>query len=318
MFLASDNFHLSKVRNGHRQFNAIGLEAATAKVQRYVEASAARNTHKAYNSDLKLFLAWGGNIPADAETVAEYIADHGESHAAATIERWLAAISKAHTSRNLPTPTTAPIVNATLKGIRRIHGVKQKQAAAITEDELVKLTSNLAESTKDLRDRALLLVGFAGAFRRTELVGIDVEDLEWKPEGLMIKVGKSKTDQEGEGREVFIPSTNKNICAVAVMRVWLDHTGIDNGPVFRSVSRYGRAQAKRLSSEAVAVIIKKLAKNVGLDPKQFSGHSLRAGYVTTAAQQGQPIWQIKRQTGHLSDGIVDRYIRCCREDTVPG
>jgi len=309
MFLASDNFHLSKPRISGQPIHAIGLEATTAKVQRYVEASAARNTHKAYNSDLKLFLAWGGGIPADAELVAEYIADHGESHAAATIERWLAAISKAHTSRNLSTPTTAPIVQATLKGIRRVHGVKQKQAAAITEDELVKLSSNLGDSAKDLRDKALLLVGFAGAFRRSELVGIDVEDLGWKPEGLVVRVGKSKTDQEGEGREVFLASTNDHGCAVVALREWLDHTGIDGGPVFRSVSRYGRAQAKRLSSEAVAVIIKKLAKNVGLDPKQFSGHSLRAGYVTTAAKQGQPIWQIKRQTGHRSDSIVDRYIR---------
>jgi len=312
MFLASDSFHLSKPRNGLLPINAIGLEAATIKVQRYVEASAARNTHKAYNSELKLFLEWGGCIPADADLVTEYIADHGESHAAATIERWLAAISKAHISRNLPTPTTAPIVNATMKGIRRIHGVKQKQAAAITEDELVKLISNLGDSAKDLRDKALLLVGFAGAFRRSELVGIDVEDLGWKPEGLVVRVGKSKTDQEGEGREVFLASTNDHGCAVVALREWLDHTGIDGGPVFRSVSRYGRAQAKRLSSEAVAVIIKKLAKNVGLDPKQFSGHSLRAGYVTDAARRGQPTWQIKKQTGHNSYTMLQRYIRCSR------
>ena len=197
-----------------------------------------------------------------------------------------------------------------MKGIRRVHGVKQKQAAAITEDELVKITSQiLGIAPKTFGIEALLLVGFAGAFRRSELVGINVEDLIWKPDGLMIKVGKSKTDQEDEGRDVFVPSTNNGICAVAAMREWLDHTGIEGGPVFRSVSRYGRAQAKRLSSEAVAVIIKKLAKGAGLDPKQFSGHSLRAGYVTTAAQQGQPLWQIKRQTGHKSDVVVQRYIR---------
>jgi integrase len=161
-----------------------------------------------------------------------------------------------------------------------------------------------------LRDRALLLVGFAGAFRRSELVSLDVADLEFTGGGLIVTLRKSKTDQEGRTRRLGIPyGSSEQTCPVRSERAWLESAHITHGPVFRSLDRFHRVQPKRLSDKAVALVVKRRAKAVGLDPARYAGHSLRAGLATSAAAAGASERVIMSQTGHRSAEMVRRYIR---------
>jgi integrase len=160
-----------------------------------------------------------------------------------------------------------------------------------------------------LRDRALLLVGFAGAFRRSELVAIDYDRVRRSIDGLTVTVPRGKSDQEGHGREVLIPNGSTTACPVKALDDWLSASAITEGAMFRSLSKGGRVGPKRLLPDAVAVIVKRRVMEAGLDPAMYSGHSLRAGFATCAAAAGMPIWQIKAQTGHATDAMVGRYIR---------
>ena len=160
-----------------------------------------------------------------------------------------------------------------------------------------------------LRDRALLLVGFAGAFRRSELVALSVEDIQFVKQGLVVHLNASKTDQERAGRKVAIPHARGDVCPVSAIEEWLRFAGISSGPIFRPVDRYGRIGSCALSAQSVALAVKQRAEAVGLNPKLFSGHSLRSGLVTSAAQAGVSSWKIRQQTGHASDSMLARYIR---------
>jgi integrase len=166
------------------------------------------------------------------------------------------------------------------------------------------------ESMIGIRDRALILLGFAGAFRRAELVGLNVMDLDFNRDGLTITLRRSKTDQEGQGRRVGIPyGSNPETCPVRVLQWWLDQAAITDGPVFRSLTRHGRVRPDRLSPGDVARVVKKLAVRAGLDSAKYAGHSLRAGHATSAAASGASERSIMNQTGHRSVEMVRRYIR---------
>ncbi len=168
----------------------------------------------------------------------------------------------------------------------------------------------LRSSIKDIRDRALLLLGFAGAFRRSELAAIDFDALKQDSTKLIVMLSKTKTDQEGRGRTVIVDRTEGPSCPYGVLEEWLKTAGIDRGPIFRRLTAGGRVLPSRLSPEAVAVTIKqRVKKAVGLAPQNYSGHSLRAGFVTTAARKHVPGWAIRYQTGHSSDAMLDPYIR---------
>ena len=156
---------------------------------------------------------------------------------------------------------------------------------------------------------ALLLIGFAGAFRRSELIAINCTDLSFVEQGLVIHIRRSKTDQTGEGRKVAIPYARGRHCPVLALKHWLSTAGISDGPIFRAITRHGHVQPSALSTEAVALIVKKRAQAIGLDPSQFSGHSLRAGLATSAAQAGVSAHKIQQQTGHKSIEMLSRYIR---------
>lgn len=278
-------------------------------VQSYIRAAVSDNTRRAYRADLGHFLDWGGVIPASETLVAEYLAAHAGVLAVATLERRLATLSKVHGIRGLPSPTASPLVRMTMRGIRRAHGSPQQRVAPATREDVLAMVAGLGDGLKDTRDRALLLVGFAGAFRRSELVAIDVGDVDWRPQGIVLTVRRSKTDQAGRGRQVAIPHARGGACPVSALRGWLAAAGIRDGPVFRAVDRHGRVSDRRLSPEAVALVIKQRAKAAGLDPDAYSGHSLRAGLATSAAAAGVPIWNIRRQTGHTSDAMLKRYVR---------
>ena len=170
---------------------------------------------------------------------------------------------------------------------------------------------------KAARDRALLLVGFASAMRRSELVAVRLEHLTHLPNGVEIFLPSSKTDQQGRGRTVFIPHANGDRCPVRALALWLEVSGIDEGFVFRAVSRHDRVARQGLSAQSVALVVKASVKRVGSDASKVSGHSLRAGYCTSAAEKGLQPWQIREQTGHKSDVTLARYIRPVERRKIP-
>jgi integrase len=224
--------------------------------------------------------------------------------------RRLVVISQAHKAADLPSPTTSSLVSRTHAGIRRTLGTAQTGKAPALVDDLKRMLDKVPPTRVGLRDRALLLLGFAGAFRRSELVSLDVSDLEFTRAGLIVTLRKSNTDQEGKSRRLGIPyGSSEQTCPVRSLQAWLASARIVDGPVFRSLDRFQRVQPARLSDKAVALVVKRRAKAVGLDPARYAGHSLRAGLATSAAAAGASERVIMSQTGHRSAAMVRRYIR---------
>ena len=263
-----------------------------AAVREYIRASKAENTLRGYQSDWRAFCAWceGQNmcpLPAVPESVAAYIAECAEHLKPGSIQRRLNAIAEAHKAAGVDSPTHDALVRNTMKGIRRTLGTAPVQKTAALTADIRSMVDSLENGTIAVRDRALILLGFAGAFRRSELVGLDVEDCAFGKDGLTVTLRRSKTDQQGEGRKIGIPyGSNPETCPVRTMQAWMEAAGIVTGPVFRSVNRHGQVQAGRLNGIDVARIVKKLAERAGLDSAKYAGHSLRAGHATSAAIAG--------------------------------
>jgi site-specific recombinase XerD len=285
------------------------------QVRAYVRASKAENTLRGYQSDWREFCAWAEvynvcPLPATAETVASYIAETAQRLKPGSIQRRLNAIAEAHKAAGLEVPTHAGLVRNTLKGIRRTLGTAPTQKAPALTEDIRRMVEATDMGLIGLRDRALLLLGFAGAFRRSELVGLDAEDCAFTKDGLTVLLRRSKTDQEGQGRKVGIPyGSCPETCPVRTVQEWIVQAGISSGPLFRSVSRHGQVQAAPLAGIDVARVVKKLAERAGLDAAKYAGHSLRAGHATAAAIAGASERSIMNQTGHRSTAMVRRYIR---------
>jgi integrase len=177
------------------------------------------------------------------------------------------------------------------------------------KDDLFAVLDAMGDTLKDVRDRALLLVGFAGGFRRSELVAIDVDSVEFVRQGVIITVLRSKTDQVGEGRKIGIPLGHTRHCPVTALETWIARSEIRDGAVYRPINRHGRLSESRLSGEAVSLVVKERLVASGISGERYSGHSLRAGLATSAAQVGVSAFKIKAQTGHASDAMLSRYIR---------
>lgn len=290
-------------------------------VQEYMDASQASATKRAYASDLRHFLAHGGAMPCTPKRLAKYLAESAnDGLAVATLERRITAIHKAHTDQKKASPAHSEIVRQVMQGIRRTLGVKQRQVKPLTKDDLLTALETIERvhmPVRAARDAALLLIGFASAMRRSELVGVRVEHLTFSPTGLEIELPVSKTDQERHGRIVFIPRANCSQCPVTALLDWLKTAGIRAGHVFRSVNRYDGVAEQGLTAQSVALIVKASMAQIGADAKNVSGHSLRAGYCTSAAEQGLPSWQIREQTGHRSDMTLAKYIRRTSRKTSP-
>jgi integrase len=284
-------------------------EPISEQVHHLLSSSLSSNSKRAYAADFAHFKASGRHIPCPPSEVAEYIADLVDTHAVATIQRRLAAIGKAHRGLGYDDPCSAEIVRATLRGIRRTKGVAQREARALRRDDLFMVLEQIGERPIDVRDKALLLIGFAGAFRRSELIGLDCSDVEHERRGIVLHLRRSKTDQNGHGRKIAIPNGRTRWCPVGHLTAWLAHAEIGHGPVFRNINKRGHVASRRLSGEAVAKIVKRRVEAAGFDPTSFSGHSLRAGLATSAAAAGTSTWKIRQQTGHASDAMLARYIR---------
>ena len=282
--------------------------SVSLKVMGYVAAAIAPSTRRAYQGDLRDFFLCGGSVPCSPVVIAEYIALRAATHSPFTIARRIVGISRAHTSLGLPDPSKSDLVRTVLRGLRRTKGNPQRQVAPVLLEDLMPMLA-LMHGVKGIRDRALVLVGFAAALRRSELVGLNVEDLQFVKEGLLVHLPRSKTDQDGKGQKIAIPFARTSACPVKAVQHWMDVATIKTGPVFRGVSKAGQVSASRLTDQSVALIVKQYARALGLPAETYSGHSLRAGLVTSAAKAGVSLVKIQQQTGHRSMAMLSRYIR---------
>ena len=279
------------------------------RIREYARQSLSENSRKALTGDLRHFTDWGGNIPANPETISRYISDHAEVHSIATIKRRLASISKAHNMSGYDNPVSSELVKMVMRGVQRQHGKPQRQAAPILKEDLTVMLSHTPDNLKGQRDKALLILGFCAALRRSELVGIQAQDLEFNAQGLILTITRSKTDASGTGEKIAIPYGRGKICPVKLVCLWLENSGIENGPLFVSFRKGNIPTGERLSDRAVSDIIKHYAAKAGLNPERHSGHSLRSGLATSAAMHGVSSWKIRAQTRHKSDAMLARYIR---------
>lgn len=299
------------------------FELTSATVDDFTAAAQSTATRRAYAGDLKHFRKHGGKVPATPQMVANYAARFAGELAVATIQRRLIALHQAHTEQGLKSPVMDRLVKRTMQGIRRTFGVAQRRVKALVKTDLLEMLVmvNRQKPLKAARDRALLLIGFAGALRRSELVAIQCEDITRFEHGIEINLPRSKTDQEGVGRTVWIPhAKDSERCPVAAFDNWLTISGIDRGPVFRWVGRHGNlVGTKGLTSQSVALVVKRSVKRVhgAAATQAVSGHSLRAGYCTEAALVGMAPWQIREQTGHKSDLTLAKYIRPIIKRKIP-
>ena len=297
------------------------MRGLTEDIEEFIRAARAPATVRAYQSDWKDFVVsfckpYGLTpLPATSGTVAGYItflAKYTPAHAG-TITRRLTAISQIHQFAGQKSPVSEFLVTETLKGIRRVKGTAQIGKEPMLTETIREVIAGVPDGQLGLRDTALLLIGFAGAFRRSEIAALMRKDASFTPDGLVITLRRSKTDQEGRGREVGIPwGTNPETCPVRALQQWLDTVKIADGPLFRSVDRHGNVSQQGLSPDSIGDIIKRAMLRAGFDKevvKNFSGHSLRAGHATQAARNGVPEATIMKQTGHKSVVTLRKYIR---------
>lgn len=293
-------------------------EAAKA----YGRAAKSARTRTEYARDWAQFAAWCADrglasLPASPPVVARYLGTLGERLKIASISRRVVAISQQHKERGFDSPTSHKLVREVLTGIARTHGSAQNRKAAITTDILGTLLKALdRESLRGQRDRAILLLGFSGAFRRSELAALNVNDLAFDKRGIVVTVSKSKTDQEGVGRQVAVPFVRSaERCPVTAVREWLRAAEIVDGPVFRTFAlprgrqdRFERIQTIRMDGRDIARVVQRTIALAGV-AGDFGGHSLRAGFVTAAAQKKVPEVDIMRVTGHRSTAVLRGYVR---------
>ncbi len=291
------------------------LTVYNARAYQYAAQSKSDNTIRAYKASWREFESFAvqhgeSSLPASPSLIIDYLtalADHGAK--VSTIQVKLAAIASAHRTAKQPDPTNDEDVRMVMGGIRRALRIAPSKKAPVTLEELRPMLNALPDTLAGKRDRAILLVGFAGAFRRSELIGVDVADIRLGDK-LTITIKRSKTDQEGKGLVKVIPSLkDKTICPVEALRQWLNASEIKSGAIFRQIDQWGHMRDERLTPQSVALIVKSCAIRAGLEPRQFAGHSLRSGFITEAAGAGVDSRDIMAQTGHRSEAVMRGYIQ---------
>ena len=314
--------------------NAVSeLRALGQRAREYAMQAKSKNTRRAYQTDLNAFIGWCDEhglcaLPAEMETLAAYLTAHAGVLKVSTLTRRLSAIREAHRYAGFLLDTASIAFRDLWRGIRKAHGTPARQKAPLVTDLLRKAVTALPDDIGGQRDRALLLIGFAAALRRSELVTLEVawrdgafgwiEDAE---EGLKVHLSRSKADQEGEGAIVAVPyGANPETCPVRSYRSWLAASGITDGPVFRPINRHGQLGASSLTDRSVARILKRAIVTAGVAAglskqeaearaEQFAGHSLRAGLATSAAANDAPGHAIQRQLRHARFDTTTKYIR---------
>jgi integrase len=293
------------------------VSALSAEAKDYAREASAANTRRAYRAAWQDFTAWceeagRSALPASPETVGTFLAARATTHKASSLNMRLVAIGQAHRLAGHRLDAGHPAIRETMKGIRRTHGTAPAKKDAAVSAVIRDAVDGLAKQPglRPLRDRALLLVGFAAALRRSELVALDVADVAFVAEGLILTLRRAKTDQEGRGAEIAIPfGSSERTCPVLTLGAWLKASGVEAGAVFRSVNRHGGLGAARLTDQVVALAVKAAVEAAGYDPAPYAGHSLRSGFITTAARAGVPETHIQNQSRHRSLPVLRGYIR---------
>ena len=283
------------------------LKSLELETLKNLKNSKAANTLRAYQADFKdfsTFCAKNGlsSMPTEPKILSIYLTHLASSSKFSTLKRRIASISVIHKMKGHYLDTKHPIIMENLHGIKRVRGTNQKAKKPILINDLKIIISVIDQTAqidrKKIRDKALILVGFSGGFRRSELVEINYDDMEFVSEGVKIFVKRSKTDQSGEGMTKAIPYfDNKLFCPVTNLKKWIEYSEVRSGKIFD------------ISDKSVALIIKKYASLSGLDPNKYGGHSLRSGFATSTAESGAEERNIMAMTGHKTTQMVRRYIK---------
>ena len=296
------------------------IKALQEETKLNLQSSKANNTVRAYKSDFNdfdLFCTQNGfkSLPSDPKVVSLYLTHLSiKDIKMSTLKRRLVSIGVIHKLKGHYLDTKHPSIIENMIGIKRRKGSIQKGKKPILINALKQLINAIDENNKEeikkLRDRSIILIGFSGGFRRNEIVSLDYDDLDFVSEGLKINLKKSKTDQFGEGSVKGLPYfDNSEYCPVASIKEWIKVSNINFGPLFRRFNKGSKLTEKRLTDQNVALIIKKYLELAGIESKNYSGHSLRSGFATSAAESGAEERSIMAMTGHKSTEMVRRYIK---------
>jgi integrase len=281
-------------------------------LRHYLQAAMSDNTRKAYRSAIRQFEKWGGRLPSDRDTVVHYLLARAKSLNPRTLDLHLTAISQWHHYQGLIDPVSDPLVRKTMEGVRRTQGQPKRKAKALRLEHIAQMVNHLRQlpdTKKKQRDIALVLTGFFGAFRRSELVAIQIGDLVWEPEGLLIRLSRSKTDQQAMGLVRALPFGAPGCCPAMAMKNWIELADINEGPVFRPVNRWDKVQPKALNPGGINQLLKTLGNACQFDfVPDLSSHSFRRGLSTSAAREKIDFEFIKKQGGWKSDATVWEYI----------
>ncbi len=305
------------VQDAPSQLPELVLERAFELARHYARQSRSANTWRAYQSDWRRFEGWCGSLdlaslPAAPETVAMFIAQeaaHGRNPS--TLARRLAAIRLVHRGAGVASPHDALAVTEVMRGIRRAWGRAPDRKAPAFDDEIKRMVDLVdPDSAKGRRDRVLLLFGFAGAFRRSELVALEVRHLEYRDNGVKVTIEVSKTDQEAQGQVIAIlRQPGSRYCPVQALDAWRTAAQIESGPLFRRMNRGDKVSESGLTSQSIALIVKSLARKAGLDSTRYSGHSLRRGFLSSAARKRASIFKMADQSRHRSLDVLRQYVK---------
>lgn len=299
-----------QLRNGDRQ--AVEENLPTNDAAHYIHAATSDNTRIAYQADIRHFIRWGGFLPTSGDVVLDYLRHHAATLNPRTLSRRLTAIKNWHLYQGFVDPTAHPVVRKTLAGIKNVHGKPKDRAAPLTLENIAAISGFLKLSSKliDCRNRALVLLGYFGAFRRSELVAITWKDIAFVQEGMEILIPRSKTDQGGEGQTCAVPtSEDALLCPVAALTEWRTRSGCDTGAVFRKVTLGGRTSSNAIKPHQVNLIIRLVAEDCGLpNAGSYSSHSMRRGFATEASRKGAPFGSIMRHGRWRHEGTVLSYI----------
>lgn len=274
----------------------------------YIKAATSDNTRRSYQSSIRHFQQWGGLLPCPASMVSEYLLAHSSSLSVRTLLTRLTALKNWHLLQGFEDPVNAE-VKKLMTGIERKEGKPEQKAPTFTMKELRIIVEHIEDDLKGLRDKALILTGFYGAFRRSELVALRVEDIRLHEKGIVITVPRSKTDQKGKGKQTALLDKEGALSPIDALNVWVEASGIESGPVFRAMNRWGTVHERPLLPASVSIILKSRSKRAGLViAEELSAHSLRRSFATSASRAGSSFASIKRQGNWETDATVQGYI----------
>lgn len=309
------NIYIYNMNRLPAQLDDNDLKILEESARQYARRSLSDNTRRGYASDWSDFQFWCKRVnkkalPASPDTVALYLTKMSRHLKVSSLKRRVTAIKKAHEFSDLTSPTSDPRVKSVLRGIVVSNGEQQNHASPTLLNHIKLMLKALPDTSRGVRDRCLLLLGFAGGLRRSEIVNLNFEDLTLSKDGLVLNIRRSKTDQTSRGRKIAIKfGQDRSTCPITALESWIERLGKAKGHVFCAIDRWGYLSPNRLTDQSVRLIVKESLKRAKISEKNFSGHSLRAGFATVAAINGASERDIQRTTGHVSLEVLRRYIR---------